>query len=111
MLRRHRLDEMPQLFNVLRGELALVGPRPELSEFVEAFPEQFGRILSVAPGSGGSGLSAANAARSKSLTSRRRPVLRSARRHWSAAATSSSSVRVCACSDGRHLLRSDQRLR
>jgi lipopolysaccharide/colanic/teichoic acid biosynthesis glycosyltransferase len=49
-LRRTRLDELPQLVNVLRGEMALVGPRPELAEFVEAYPQQYARILSVLPG-------------------------------------------------------------
>jgi lipopolysaccharide/colanic/teichoic acid biosynthesis glycosyltransferase len=49
-LRRTRLDELPQLINVLRGEMALVGPRPELAEFVTAYPQQYARILSVLPG-------------------------------------------------------------
>jgi len=49
-LSRHRLDELPQIMNVIRGEMRLVGPRPEVSEFVEAFPEQYERILTVVPG-------------------------------------------------------------
>lgn len=49
-LRRHKLDEWPQLFNVLRGEMSLVGPRPEVPEFIQMYPESFERILRVRPG-------------------------------------------------------------
>ncbi|MDO9694261.1 MAG: sugar transferase [Candidatus Latescibacteria bacterium] len=49
-LRRHKLDEWPQLFNVLRGEMSLVGPRPEVPEFIEMYPESYKRILMVRPG-------------------------------------------------------------
>jgi lipopolysaccharide/colanic/teichoic acid biosynthesis glycosyltransferase len=45
-----RLDELPQLWNVLRGQMRLVGPRPEVEDFVRAFPEEYERILSVPPG-------------------------------------------------------------
>jgi lipopolysaccharide/colanic/teichoic acid biosynthesis glycosyltransferase len=49
-LRRLKLDELPQLFNVLRGEMSLVGPRPEVEEHTNAYDEQELAILTVRPG-------------------------------------------------------------
>jgi lipopolysaccharide/colanic/teichoic acid biosynthesis glycosyltransferase len=49
-LRATRLDELPQLWNVLRGEMTLIGPRPELEEFVELHASEYREILAVPPG-------------------------------------------------------------
>jgi lipopolysaccharide/colanic/teichoic acid biosynthesis glycosyltransferase len=49
-LARTKLDELPQLWHVLRGEMSLVGPRPEAPDFVAQFPEEYRVILAVRPG-------------------------------------------------------------
>lgn len=49
-LRRYKLDELPQLFNVLSGNMSLVGPRPEVRKFVEMYNEEQKKVLSVRPG-------------------------------------------------------------
>jgi lipopolysaccharide/colanic/teichoic acid biosynthesis glycosyltransferase len=49
-LRRYKLDELPQLINVVKGEMSLVGPRPEVARFVDLYTEEEKAILSIRPG-------------------------------------------------------------
>jgi lipopolysaccharide/colanic/teichoic acid biosynthesis glycosyltransferase len=49
-LRRYKIDEFPQLINVLFGEMSLVGPRPELRKYVDMYSEEQKKILQVRPG-------------------------------------------------------------
>jgi len=49
-LRRYKLDELPQLFNVLLGTMSLVGPRPEVKKYVEMYSQEQKRVLDVKPG-------------------------------------------------------------
>ncbi|RJO60412.1 sugar transferase [candidate division WS5 bacterium] len=50
LLRRYKIDELPQLINVLKGEMSFVGPRPEVRKYVEMFRTEYKRLLSVRPG-------------------------------------------------------------
>ena len=50
LLTRYKLDELPQLWNVLKGEMSLVGPRPEDEAFIALHPVEFVEILSLRPG-------------------------------------------------------------
>ncbi|MEX1028195.1 MAG: sugar transferase [Candidatus Paceibacterota bacterium] len=50
LLRKSKMDELPQLFNVLKGEMSLVGPRPEVPRYVRLYNDDQRRVLELKPG-------------------------------------------------------------
>ena len=50
LLRKTKLDELPQLINVLKGEMSIVGPRPEVKQWTEVYPEKWKIVHTVKPG-------------------------------------------------------------
>lgn len=49
-LRKYKIDELPQLINILKGDMSLVGPRPEVRKYVDLYNEEQMKVLSVRPG-------------------------------------------------------------
>lgn len=49
-LRKYKLDELPQLFNIIKGDMSIVGPRPEVRKYVQLYNEHQRNVLKVRPG-------------------------------------------------------------
>jgi lipopolysaccharide/colanic/teichoic acid biosynthesis glycosyltransferase len=49
-LRKHKIDELPQLFNIVKGDMSFVGPRPEINEYVQLFKSDYQKLLRIRPG-------------------------------------------------------------
>ena len=50
IIRKYKLDELPQLINIIKGEMSVVGPRPETPNYVELYSEEQKKVLKVKPG-------------------------------------------------------------
>lgn len=49
-IRKYKIDELPQLFNVIKGDMSLVGPRPEVRKYTDMYTDEQRKVLSVRPG-------------------------------------------------------------
>ena len=49
-IRKYKIDELPQLFNIVKGEMSVVGPRPEVKQYVDLYSDEQLKVLSVKPG-------------------------------------------------------------
>ncbi len=50
ILRKYKIDELPQLMNILKGEMSFVGPRPEVRKYVELYKSDYEKLLQMRPG-------------------------------------------------------------
>ncbi len=50
ILRKYKIDELPQLINVMKGEMSFVGPRPEVRKYVDLFKSDYEKLLTIRPG-------------------------------------------------------------
>jgi len=49
-LRKTKIDELPELINVLKGDMSIIGPRPEVARYIRMYPEDFKTVLKIRPG-------------------------------------------------------------